>query len=46
MFECFPINFKEFLNFKTKYKYKDKLFDFFAQEKEKTLNYLIEYLNF
>ena len=46
MFECFPISFQEFVNFKTDYKYQSALPDFFALEEEKTLNYLVEYLNF
>jgi predicted AAA+ superfamily ATPase len=46
MFECFPISFLEFIHFKTNYKFEHKLQDFFMLEQEKTLNYLIEYLNF
>jgi predicted AAA+ superfamily ATPase len=46
MFEIFPINFREFVNFKTDYKFENKLNDFFAIESTKTLNYLNEYLNF
>jgi predicted AAA+ superfamily ATPase len=46
VFECFPINFKEFVNYKTNYKYEWNLDDFFIIEREKTLNYLLEYLNF
>jgi predicted AAA+ superfamily ATPase len=46
MFECFPISFSEFVNFKTDYVYQSALQDFFALETEKTLNYLREYLNF
>ena len=46
MFECFPINFKEFVNYKTNYKYEFKLLNFFILEQEKLQNYLIQYLNF
>ena len=46
LFELNPVAFDEFVNFKTDYKYEDKLFDFFVLEKEKTLNFLNEYLNF
>jgi len=41
-----PVDFEEFVNFKTEYKYEDKLQDFFEIEKEKTFNFLKEYLNF
>jgi len=46
LFELNPIAFDEFVNFKTDYQYDGKLFDFFVLEKEKTLNFLNEYLNF
>lgn len=41
-----PVDFEEFVDFKTEYKYEDKLQDFFEIEKEKTFNFLKEYLNF
>lgn len=41
-----PVDFEEFVNFKTEYKYENKLQDFFEIEKEKTFNFLKEYLNF
>lgn len=46
IFELSTISFEEFVNFKTSYRYKEKLFDFFSLEKEKTRNLLLEYLNF
>ena len=46
MFECFPVSFLEFIDFKTAYKFSDTLQDFFLLEQEKTQNYLVEYLNF
>jgi len=39
-------SFEEFVNFKTGYKYRDRLSDFFAIEKTKTCELLEEYLNF
>jgi hypothetical protein len=41
-----PVDFEEFVDFKTEYKYEDKLQDFFEIENEKTFNFLKEYLNF
>lgn len=46
IFELNPVAFDEFVNFKTDYKYDGKLFDFFVLEKDRTLNFLGEYLNF
>ena len=46
MFEVCPVSFREFVNFKTEYKYSDRLADYFAIENTKTLNFLEEYLNF
>lgn len=46
LFEMFPVDFEEFVNFKTDYRYEDKLEDFFVVEKEKTERLLNEYLNF
>ena len=46
MFEIFPVSFKEFVNFKTEYKYGDRLADYFAVENKKTVEFLAEYLNF
>lgn len=46
LFEMFPVSFEEFVNFKTLYKYEDKLNDFFTVEKDKTGQLLDEYLSF
>lgn len=46
IFELNTLNFLEFVNFKTDYKYEHKIAEFFEVEKEKTLDLLNEYLNF
>ena len=46
LFEMMPVNFFEFINFKTNYKYEKRLNLFFETEKEKTSLLLTEYLNF
>ncbi len=46
VFELNPISFDEFVNFKTDYRYENKLVDFFDIEKERTENFLNEYLGF
>jgi predicted AAA+ superfamily ATPase len=46
IFELTPVSFEELVNFKTDYLYENKLSDFFEIEKEKTENFLKEYLNF
>lgn len=46
LFEMSPVSFEEFVNFKTDYKYENRLPDFFEIEKEKNLALLEEYLNF
>jgi predicted AAA+ superfamily ATPase len=46
LFELSTISFEEFVNFETRYKYEDKLPDFFEVETEKTGILLEEYLNF
>jgi predicted AAA+ superfamily ATPase len=46
IFELFTLSFEEFVNFKTQYKYRNKLTDFFLVEKDKTEELLEEYLNF
>ena len=46
IFELSTLSFEEFINFKTQYKYKDKLTEFFIIEKAKTELLLEEYLNF
>jgi len=46
LFELLPVTFEEFINYKTEYKYEDKLIDFFNIEPETTKNLLLEYLSF
>ncbi len=46
IFALNPISFEEFINFKTNYKYEDKLIDFFNIEQAKTESFFEEYLNF
>ena len=46
IFELNPISFDEFVNFKTSYRYENKLIDFFNIERERTEGFLNEYLNF
>ena len=46
LFVIEPISFEEFVNFKTAYKYEDRLQDFFVQEEEKTQSLLDEYMMF
>ena len=46
MFEIWPVSFFEFLNFKTDYKYEDKLAEYFAVEKDGAFELLEKYLNF
>lgn len=46
LFTVDPVSFEEFVNFKTSYKYEDKLADFFALEAGKTERLLSEYMVF
>lgn len=46
VFELSTVNFLEFVNYKTGYKYETKLSDFFDLEKEETQRLLEEYLTF
>ncbi|HBI97149.1 TPA: ATPase [Candidatus Falkowbacteria bacterium] len=46
IFELNTVSFEELVNFKTEYKYKDKLSDFFLLESDKVSGFLNEYLNF
>lgn len=46
IFEMTPITFTEFVDYKTNYKYSDRLDKFFDIEKETTNNYLKEYMNY
>ena len=46
VFELDPVSFEEFVNYKTFYRYEDRLKSFFEIEKEKTRDFLEEYLQF
>jgi predicted AAA+ superfamily ATPase len=46
IFELTTVSFEEFVNFKTDYRYEDKLPEFFSIEREKMDDLLEEYLNF
>jgi len=46
IFELNTVSFTEFVNYKTDYRYKDSLGSFFALEKDRTRQLLMEYLNF
>ncbi|MGC8555375.1 MAG: ATP-binding protein [Candidatus Acidulodesulfobacterium sp.] len=46
IFEVNPLSFKEFVNFKTNYKYADRLPDYFKIEREAAKRLLLDYLNY
>lgn len=46
LYEIFPLNLLEFINFKTDYQYSERLSDFFALEHARTEDLLLEYMNF
>ncbi len=46
IFELPTISFKEFINYKTEYKYEKKLNDFIKIEKEKIIDFFKEYIIF
>lgn len=46
VFELSTLSFEEFVNFKTDYRYEDRLGEFFSLDKTKTGEFLTEYLNF
>ena len=46
LFELTTITFEEFINHKTRYKYKENLSGFFEIERDKTRQLLMEYMNF
>ncbi len=46
IFEVNTLSFEEFINFKTDYKYYDRLIEYFRIEKEESKKLLLEYLNF
>ncbi|MCG2692536.1 ATP-binding protein, partial [Candidatus Parcubacteria bacterium] len=45
-FKMNPVSFNEFVNFRTDYQYENRLFDYYSLEKNRTLAFLEEYLNF
>jgi hypothetical protein len=46
MYEVYPLSILEFINHRTKYRYDDHLYDFFAVETVRCNELLMEYLNF
>lgn len=46
MFELHTVSLKEFINYKTGYKYEDRLGKYFSVKKDESLRLLMEYLNF
>ena len=46
IFEIKPLNFLEFVNFKTSYRYEEKIKDFFSIENQQAQNLLQEYMAF
>jgi len=46
IFDVNTISFEEFVNFKTEYRYEDRIKDFLSIETDKVHNFLEEYLNF
>lgn len=46
IFELLPLSFEEFVNFRTNYRYEDRLCEFFSIETSKTIELLEEYMNF
>lgn len=46
LFELSTVSFHEFLNYMTNYKYEDRIERFYSIEKERTREYILEYLNF
>lgn len=46
VYEVYPLSLLEFVNFKTDYRYADRLPDFFTLEKARSSDLLLEYLNY
>ncbi|MCX7988581.1 MAG: ATP-binding protein [Thermodesulfovibrio sp.] len=46
VFELLTLSFEEFVNYKTDYKYENRIIDYFETERTKSLMLLEEYLNF
>lgn len=46
VYEVYPLSLREFVNFRTGYRYVERLPDFFALEKDKSTELLLEYLTY
>src|SRR3972149_2465751 len=46
VYEVYPLSLREFVDFRTGYRYSDRLADFFALEKTHSEDLLLEYLNY
>jgi predicted AAA+ superfamily ATPase len=46
MFELHTVSLKELINYKTGYRYEDRLYEYFSIKKAESLRLLMEYLNF
>jgi uncharacterized protein len=46
IFEIYPLSIKEFVNYKTGYRYEDNLNDFFTIERQRANQLMLEYMNF
>lgn len=46
VYEVYPLSLREFVNFRTGYRYADRLPDFFALEQARAAELLLEYLNY
>jgi len=46
VYEVYPLSLREFLSFRTDYRYEDRLSDFFALEQGQCTELLLEYLNY
>lgn len=46
IFELSTVSFREFVDYRTDYQYSEKLDDFFSIEKDRSLDFLNEYINF
>jgi len=46
VYEVYPLSLLEFINFRTNYRYADRLPDFVAQEQDRSAALLMEYLNY
>jgi len=46
LYEVYPLSLLEFVNYRTGYRYQDRLADFFELERENSTSLLMEYMNF